>query len=323
HRDDGFIVIRLHDHIRVAARIERERRKRAAYPHPAAPSVLNRATGDARDLAEQTAERAEADIYAKAFWGLPDSRGRRALVLRTLGYSFGEIAELLGVSGAAAARVLASRARQEALRAVEPILEGTACREAQRLMQAALEGRLSAKKREQLERHMAEAGCACGRIFRMMERGTDLRRLAALLPPALMLPAAGGAVDAGIAEAGVHGFLGLSRLTYVNEMAGVHQVAAWVGELLSWAGRPGAALSAMALVPVGIRRGPARWLALALAAVAVLFIAGGVLHGFPGASGARPPAGQAGPRPSGAAWSVDPLAGVVAQQTGRLLDAAS
>ena len=189
HRDDGFIVIRLHDHIRVAARIERERRKSAAYPHPAAPAVLNRATGDAPDLAEQIAERAEADIYAKAFWGLRDSRGRRALVLRTLGYSFAEIAEMLDAPSAAAARVLASRARREALRAVEPIIDGTACRDAQRLMQAALEGRLSAKRRKQLERHMAEAGCACGRIFRMMENGTDLRRLAALLPPALMLPA--------------------------------------------------------------------------------------------------------------------------------------
>jgi len=323
HRDDGFIVMRLHDHIRAAARVERERRKSAAHPHPAAPTVLNSATGGARDLAEQIAERAEANIYAKAFFGLSDSRGRRAVVLRVLGHSYAEIAKMIGARDAADARMLAHRARQAALRAAEPLLDGTACRGAQLLMQAALEGRLSAKKREQLKRHMAETDCACGRIFRLMEHGTDLRRLRALVPPALMLPAAGGAADAGIAEAGLHGFLGLSRLTYVNEMAGAHQFIAWAGDLLAWVGRPGALVSALALIPVGIRRGPGRWVAVALSAVAVLFLAGGLLHGFPGASGDPPPAGRPGAASSGASAPLDPMAGLVAQQTGRLIDAAS
>jgi len=314
----------LQKRIRSHARCERRRRVSPVHPRPAEPAEFDLLRGEGEGVDELFEEREEIAAFRKAFYGLADARARRALFMDVAGWERDETTVALGYKNRAALRLTLHRSRLRIAQRAEPIITGSVCREFQEQMPAALEATLRAGERAALDHHLAECECGCRRVWNRLEADEKRGRLRAIIPPVLLLPAAaGGVADAGIAEAGLHGFLGLSRLTYVNEMAGAHQFIAWAGDLLAWVGRPGALVSALALIPVGVRRGPGRWVAVALSAVAVLFLAGGLLHGFPGASGDPPPAGRTGAASSGAGAPLDPMAGIVARQTGRLIDAAS
>jgi DNA-directed RNA polymerase specialized sigma24 family protein len=284
----------LRRRIRSSARRERRRRVHPGNPIPTEPAEFEELVDEEPSPQELLEEREELAAYREAFFALSDSRQTEALLMLGAERDRDEMVRALGCKDRAELRLLLHRAKARVAQRAAPIADGRACIAFQEQMAAAIEGALSARERAALERHMASGACGCLRVYHRLELDERRGHLRAVVPPVLLLPAAGGVADAGLTEAGLHGLLGLSRLTYLNEMAGIHQVAAWLGSLGSWAARPWPALAAMALsVPMGARRGRVRWLAIALGAVAALFVVGGMLHGFPGEPSAVKPASPA------------------------------